>query len=46
MVIGQKLNYFGKEVEVVEFNSTHVLIKFKSGLKIATPKTTFDKDYK
>lgn len=46
MKIGQKLNYFGKTVEVVEFNQTHVLIQFESGTKICTNKNTFSKDYK
>lgn len=43
MVIGQKVNYFGKEAEVVDKNLTHVLIKFESGCKIATNKNTFSK---
>ena len=46
MQIGQKLNYFGKPVEVVEFNQTHVLIQLESKIKICTPKSTFAKDYK
>lgn len=46
MIIGQKLNYFGKDVEVVEFNRTHVLIKFEDNTKICTLKSTFDKDYR
>jgi len=46
MKIGQKLNYFGKSVEVVEFNHTHVLVKFKNNAKLCTLKTTFNKDYK
>ena len=41
MKIGQKVNYFGKEVEVVEFNKTHVLIKFESGIKICTNRLMF-----
>ena len=41
MKIGQKVNYFGKEVEVVEFNRTHVLIKFESGIKICTNRLMF-----
>jgi hypothetical protein len=43
MKIGDKLNYFGKIVEVVDKNITHVLIKFESGIKIATNKNTFSK---
>jgi hypothetical protein len=43
---GDKLNYFGKDVEVVESNQTHVLIKFNNGSKLCTPKSTFNKDYK
>lgn len=46
MKIGDKLNYFGKIVEVVDKNLTHVLIKFEDGSKLCTTKTTFDKDYK
>tara|TARA_R110000782_G_scaffold255292_1_gene344049 strand:- start:205 stop:345 length:141 start_codon:yes stop_codon:yes gene_type:complete len=43
MNIGDKLNYFGKDVEVVDFNKTHVLIIFKSGIKICTNKFSFKK---
>ena len=43
MKIGQKVNYFGKKAEVVEFNKTHVLIKFESGSKICVNKFSFDK---
>jgi hypothetical protein len=43
MKIGDKLNYFGKIVEVVDKNLTHVLIKFEDGTKIATNKNTFSK---
>ena len=39
--IGKKLNYYGKEVTVINEDKTHVLIQFKSGTKIATPKATF-----
>lgn len=46
MKIGQIVNYFGKEAEVVDLNNTHVLIKFKSGSKLCTPISTFNKDYK
>ena len=41
MEIGDKLNYFGKDAEVVEFNNTHVLIKFESGTKLCTNKNLF-----
>ena len=41
MKIGQKVNYFGKEAEVVEFNKTHVLIIFESGTKICTNRLMF-----
>lgn len=43
MKIGDKLNYFGKEVTVLETNQTHVLIQFESGTKICTNKFTFSK---
>jgi len=46
MKIGSKLNYFGKNVEVVDLNRTHVLVKFENGSKLCTPKSTFNKDYK
>jgi hypothetical protein len=42
MNTGDKLNYFGKPVEVVESNTTHVLIKLKSGAKICTDKLAFN----
>ena len=38
---GKKLNYFGKMVEVVDSDKTHVLILFKNGVKICTNKLTF-----
>lgn len=41
MKIGQKLNYFGKNVKVVKFDNTHVLVKFESGSLLCTPKSTF-----
>jgi len=44
MKVGEKLNYFGKSVEVVEFNNTHCVIKFENGTKICTNKNTFFKD--
>ncbi len=40
---GQKLNYFGKTVEVVDLNNTHVLIQFESCTKICTNRFTFSK---
>ena len=43
MQIGQKLNYFGKSVEVLEFNKTHVVIKFENGNKLCTTKTAFNR---
>jgi hypothetical protein len=41
MGVGQKLNYFGKTVEVVEFDKTHVVIRFESGSKICTNRLMF-----
>jgi len=38
---GNKLNYFGKMVEVFDSNDTHVLVKFEGGFKLCTNKTTF-----
>lgn len=32
----QRINYFGQEVEVVEFDKTHVVIKLKSGSLMCT----------
>jgi len=32
----QKLNYFGQEVEVVEFDKTHVVIRLESGSIMCT----------
>jgi hypothetical protein len=43
MTIGQQVNYFGKIAEVLEFNRTHVLIKFKNGSKLCTTKTAFNR---
>jgi hypothetical protein len=43
MKTGDKLNYFGKECKVIDFDKTHVLIQFESGTKICTPKSTFEK---
>lgn len=40
--IGKKLNYFGKQVTVLDENKTHFLVQFESGTKIATPRSTFD----
>lgn len=42
MTTGQQVNYFGKMAEVLEFNKTHVLIKFKDGSKLCTTRTAFD----
>lgn len=44
MKIGDKLNYYGKTVEVVEFNYTHCVVKFENGTKLCTNKNTFFKD--
>lgn len=38
---GNKLNYFGKTVEVVDFDKKYVLVRFESGTKLCTSKTTF-----
>lgn len=38
---GNKLNYFGKMVEVVDSNNTHVLVKFEDGFKLCTNKRAF-----
>ena len=43
MKIGDKLNYFGTDCEVVEFNKTHVLIMFESGVKICVNRFSFEK---
>ena len=43
MKIGITVNYFGKQAEVLEFNKTHVLIKFKNGTKLCTTKTAFNR---
>jgi len=43
MTIGDKLNYFGKDCVVLDFDKTHVLIQLASGTKICTPKSTFEK---
>ena len=43
MQIADIVNYFSKEAEVVEFNKTHVVIKFKDGSKICTTKTAFNR---
>jgi hypothetical protein len=43
MKIGDIVNYFGKEAEVVLFNTSHVVIKFKDGSKLCTNKLTFSK---
>ncbi len=43
MKTGDTVNYFGKEAEVVQFDKTHVVIKFKNGTKLCTTKTAFDR---
>jgi hypothetical protein len=43
MKIGDIVNYFGKEAEVVLFNTSHVVIKFKDGSKLCTTKTAFNR---
>ena len=43
MKIGDKLNYFGKSVEVVKFDSTHVVVKLESGSLFCTNRNTFTK---
>ncbi len=43
MKIGEKLNYYGKDCEVLEFNKTHVLIIFESGSKSCVNKFSFEK---
>jgi hypothetical protein len=34
--IGQKTTYYGKNVTVIDKNSSHVLIQFESGSKLCT----------
>ena len=46
MRIGNTVNYFGKQAEVVNFDKTHVVIKFENGTTLCTMKSTFNKDYK
>lgn len=41
--IGRKLIYNKQEVTIIDSDLTHVLIKFKDGTKIATPKAGFKK---
>jgi hypothetical protein len=43
MNIGDIVNYFGKEAEVIQFDKTHVVIKFKNGTKLCTTKTAFNR---
>jgi hypothetical protein len=43
MKIRITVNYFGKQAEVLEFNKTHVLIKFENGNKLCTTKTAFNR---
>lgn len=40
---GDIVNYFGKQAEVVLFDRTHVVIKFKDGSKLCTTRTAFDR---
>ena len=40
--INKKLIYLGKSVTVIAEDTTHVLIQFESGTKIATSKSTFE----
>lgn len=42
MKIGDTLNYFGKPVEVVAFDKTHVVIKFEDGTKLCTGRSLFE----
>jgi hypothetical protein len=43
MKIGDIVNYFGKQAEVVLFDRTHVVIKFEDGSKLCTTRTAFDR---
>jgi hypothetical protein len=43
MKTGDIVNYFSKEAEVLQFDKTHVVIKFKNGTKLCTTKTAFDR---
>lgn len=43
MKVGDKLNYYGKQVVVLETNNTDCLIRFESGTKICTNKLAFSK---
>ena len=43
MKIRDTVNYFGKEAQVLEFNKTYVLIKFKNNSKLCTTKTAFNR---
>lgn len=43
MQIGDIVNYFGKQAEVVLFDRTHVVIKFEDGSKLCTTRTAFDR---
>ncbi len=42
MKVVDKLKYFGTDCEVIDFNKTHVLIKFESGTKICTNRFSFE----
>lgn len=44
MKIGDTISFFGKEAKVVEFNRTHFLIQFESGIKICTNRLIFKKE--
>ena len=46
MEIGNKVNYFGQEAEVILIDKTHCVIMLKYGAKICVLKSTFNKDYK
>jgi hypothetical protein len=44
MKIGDKLDYFGKTVTVIDLNYTHCLVRFEDGTKLCTNKNTFFND--
>lgn len=44
MKIGDKLNYYGKNVVVINLNLTHCVVEFENGTKLCTNKNTFFKD--
>jgi hypothetical protein len=43
MEIGNIVNYFGKEAEVLLFDKTYVVIKFKDRSKLCTTIIVFDR---